>query len=606
MQQVAYGLWKSPITPGQLSTSLRLSEPCWDTDGKSLGWIEGRSDRGVLVVQRAGDAPRDLTADASVRAFVGYGGGDFTLAEGVAYFVAQKDQRIYRQPLKGGAARPITPEFGASCSPTVSPDGRYVAYVHTYEGIDCIAMVDGAGESWPSRLETGRDFYMQPTWSPDGKYLAWVEWDFPNMPWDGSELRVARLQLDSGARPSIKMSSVVAGGNEVSIFQPAFGRDGSLWFVSDESGVGQIYRSETPGATAEMVTDGTGEYSRPAWAHGQRTFGPVPGGGAVAVRSEGGFERLISIGRRGLGQGPLDDYSAIANPTVSPDGSEVAFVGTSGTVPPRVVVSRIDDESVKVIRYSDSEAIAEGALARPRNVSWESFDGELAHGIYYPPAGGISSEMGPPPLVVIVHGGPTSQTVASFSAQAQFLATRGYGVLLPNYRGSTGYGRDYMLKLRGNWGIYDIEDSKSGASHLVSSGEVDGSRLVIMGGSAGGFTCLQSLVLHPGFYCAGVCLFGVSNMFTLASDTHKFEARYLDQLLGPLPDASDVYRERSPIFHADKIVDPLAVFHGDIDRVVPHAQSDSIVASLRARGVPHAYHVYPGEGHGWQIGRAHV
>ena len=239
-------------------------------------------------------------------------------------------------------------------------------------------------------------------------------------------------------------------------------------------------------------------------------------------------------------------------------------------------------------------------LARPEPVQWTSFDGEAAHGLYYPPTSRRFHLDAPPPLIVTIHGGPTSQSTADWTPQAQFFATRGYGVLAVNYRGSTGYGRDYMLKLRRNWGVYDVRDARSGAAWLAEQGRVDGSRLVIAGGSAGGFTVLQSLVEQPGFYRAALCFFGVSNQFLLAEDTHKFEARYSDRLLGPLPEAAAVYRERSPIFHAERIVDPIALFQGEIDRVVPRAQSDAIVASLAARGVPHEYHVYPGEGHGWR------
>jgi len=207
---------------------------------------------------------------------------------------------------------------------------------------------------------------------------------------------------------------------------------------------------------------------------------------------------------------------------------------------------------------------------------------------------------GKPPLVVLIHGGPTSQVTASYNPQAQFLATRGYAVLAVNYRGSTGYGRAYMLKLRQCWGVYDVEDARTGCLALAERGRVDERRRVIMGGSAGGYTVLQSLVSHPGFYTAGVCLFGVANQFTLVQDTHKFEERYSDSLLGPLPEAADLYRERSPVFHADRIKDPVAVFQGDSDQVVPPSQSEEIVGSLRARGVPHEYHLYEGEGHGWR------
>jgi dipeptidyl aminopeptidase/acylaminoacyl peptidase len=253
-----------------------------------------------------------------------------------------------------------------------------------------------------------------------------------------------------------------------------------------------------------------------------------------------------------------------------------------------------------VRRRSDSEAVPPAALSTPQAVSWVSFDGELAHGLYYPPASERFEGTGAPPLIVSVHGGPTSQVSAAWAANTQYLATRGYAVLQPNYRGSTGYGREYMLKLRESWGIYDVQDAKFGAQSLAERGLADPNRLVIMGGSAGGFTVLQSLVELPGFYKAAISMFGVANQFTLASDTHKFEQRYLDSMLGPLPEAAATYRERSPIFHAAKIVDPLAVFQGAIDRVVPREQSDAIVASLQARGIPHEYHVYEGEGHGWR------
>jgi len=601
-QQLMYGLWKSEITPKSLATSLRLSEPCWDTDGRTLAWVEGRSDRGVLVVQDADGGPtRDLTADLSVRAFVGYGGGDFTLSHGAAYFVAQHDQRIYRQELAGGPARPITPGFGAASTPSVSPDGRWLAYVHTYKDVDCIAVVDTAGKHWPARLGAGRDFYMQPCWHPDGTRLAWIEWDHPNMPWDGTELPLVTLGFPEGGLPLAVSAATIAGGKDVAIYQPLFTPDGrAVQYVSDESGWGHVYRRDLASGTVTALTGGTEDYGRPAWNQGQRNIAVTHSGAVVAVRSRLGFETLVAL--TGAAVQPLpgaEAYSAVSHPVASPVGERVACVASSGTVSPRVVVFDLAGKP-SVRRHSAGETVPALRLAQPEPLTWTSFDGEEAHGLFFPPASDRFESAGQPPLIVIVHGGPTSQVVAGWNAQAQFFATRGYGVLQVNYRGSTGYGRDYMLKLRESWGIYDVRDSQMGAQALVDRGRADGSKLVIMGGSAGGFTVLQSLVELPGFYKAGVCLFGVANMFTLASDTHKFEARYLDSMLGPLPEAAALYRERSPIFHAAKIVDPIAVFQGDIDRVVPREQSDSIVASLRARGVPHEYHVYEGEGHGWR------
>ncbi len=601
-EQRMFGLWPSPVTSKNLAAGLRLGEPCWDTDGRTLAWVEGRSDRGVIVVQDGdGGATRDLTpGDMSVRAFVGYGGGDFTLSHGVCCFVGQADQRIYRQELAGGAPRPITPAFGAASTPTVSPDGRWLVYIHTADDQDCIAIVDTAGLHWPARLTSGRDFYMQPTWRPDGEALAWVEWDHPNMPWDGTELRVADLVVPEFGLPVIARNVHIAGGPETAIFQPAFSSDGrSILFVSDETGIGQLYRAPLAGGPAELLTDGTGDFATPAWNQGMRRFAAVGDGRLAALRTKGGFDALVAVDS-GSPLATLESYGALSGPAARPGTAEVALAGSGAAIPSRIIVTDLATGAVDVRRRSDGELVPAAALARAEHVSWRSFDGEEAHGIYYAPASDRFTAAGAPPLIVSVHGGPTSQVKGGWDATAQFFATRGYAVLLPNYRGSTGYGRAYMLKLRESWGIYDVQDSKYGAQSLADRGLADAGKLVIMGGSAGGYTVLQSLVDIPGFYKAAICMFGVSNQFTLASDTHKFEARYSDSLLGALPEAAARYRDRSPIFHANRIVDPVALFQGDIDRVVPRAQSDAIAASLRARGVPHEYHVYEGEGHGWR------
>ncbi len=596
-----YGLWDSPVTPISLAQGLRLGDPTWDSDGRTLVWLEGRSDRGVLVAARDDDpAPRALTSDLSVRAMVGYGGGDFTVAHGNVYFVS--GGRLYRQDLSGGLARAITPAFGALASPKVSPDGRWVLFVHTYEDHDAIGIVDTDGHGWPAKLAHGRDFYMQPCWHPDGDRIAWIAWDHPSMPWDGTELWTARIDLSDGA-PRARDARLIAGGRDTAIFQPEFTPDGEgIAYVSDESGWGQIYLAPVEGEGARRLTDGSGEYGQPAWAQGQSGYVFAATGDIVCIRSEQGFERVQVVDMRtgsvrDLG-GEAAAYTAFDAPAAS-DG-RVAVVASSSRQPPRVVSFDTAGGDARVWARGMGETVPAVAYSEPRAISWPTTGGDTAHGLFFPPQNDRFQSPGRSPLIVLIHGGPTSQVIAGFQPQTQFFTSRGYAVLQVNYRGSTGYGRDYMLKLRGNWGLHDIDDAHGGATYLAERGLSDERKRVIMGGSAGGFTVLQSLVTRPGFYTAGISLFGVSNQFTLASDTHKFEARYLDSMLGPLPETAAVYRERSPIFAAGRIVDPIAVFQGDIDQVVPRAQSDEIVASLKARGVPHEYHVYQGEGHGWR------
>lgn len=598
----AHGLWDSPLSPLALAQGKRLSELAFDSDGRTAVWLEGRGDRGVLVAASQDDpAPRDLTDALSVRATVGYGGGDFCVGGGVVIF--SSGGRLYSQELAGGEPLPITPALGAASSPRLSPDGRWVLFVQSSERKDCLAAVESSGGQWPVKLAQGRDFYMQPRWSPDGAHVAWIAWDHPNMPWDGTELWVGRF-ADADGAPRLAETRCLAGDTETAIFQPEFLGSDELLYISDRGGWGQIYRQPLAGAEAVRVTAGFGEYGRPAWAQGQQAYAVVAGGQRLAaVRSFRGQHtvQLVEIASGETSDLPsLAEYTAVDFIAASPEGSHLGLVASAPRIPQRVLAFDATDGPARTLARATGETVPVAALSQPEAVEWTSFDGETAHGIFYPPAATRFTSPNKPPLVALIHGGPTSQVTLGYNPQAQFLATRGYAVLLVNYRGSTGYGRDYMLKLRQSWGEYDVEDSRTGCEALAQRGLVDEHKRVIMGGSAGGFTVLQSLVTHRGFYTAGVCLYGVANQFTLVQDTHKFEERYSDSLLGPLPEAAALYRERSPVFHADQIKDPVIVFQGDSDQVVPPSQSEEIVASLRARGVPHEYHVFAGEGHGWR------
>jgi dipeptidyl aminopeptidase/acylaminoacyl peptidase len=620
-----YGLWDSPISPASLARGLTFSDVAWDQDG-TLVWRETRSDRGLLVVQEPdGQAVRDLNDEYSVRAGVGYGGGDFTVSSGYVYFAEASSGRLYRQSLSHGIPQPVTPAFGRYASPLLSPDGRWLLFIHTYENQDSLGIVSADGSGWPQPIAMGEDFYMQPAWHPRGDRLAWICWNQPNMPWDGTYLRLGKLHFHPKSPPILEEVQEVAGGENTSIFQPLFSPDGrQLAYVSDESGWWQLFLYDLEKDQVRQLTFAEAEHGMPAWIQGLRTFGFSPDGRLVFVlQNREGFSNLLQIDVASGEQVGVDlelDYTALDQIGVSPrqpaeDTTRIALIASGARTPTRVITldilaedaSGADEEprtlpaaNLQVRRRSSAENIAPEIYAPVEPLTWSGEDGQVVYGLYYPAQHPDFEGIGLPPLIVSIHGGPTSQVRAVFNPKAQFFTTRGYSVLEVNYRGSTGYGREYRDALKGNWGVHDVADAISGASHLVDQGRVDGARLVIMGGSAGGFTVLQALAKYPGFFKAGICLYGVANQFTLVADTHKFEARYSDSLLGPLPEAADVYRDRSPVFHAGNICDPIIVCQGEEDQVVPRDQSDAIVATLRQRGVPHEYHLYPGEGHGFR------
>jgi dipeptidyl aminopeptidase/acylaminoacyl peptidase len=597
------GLWDSPITPLSLGRGITFSDVQWD-DSEALVWREGRSDRGVLVIQPPdGQAPRDLNSDFSVRARVGYGGGDFTVGHGQVYFADAETGRLYGQPLTEGTARPITPAFGTAGAPCLSPNGRWLLFVHSYEGQDVLAVVDAAGKSWPARLVSGENFYMQPCWHPNGRQIAWIAWNHPNMPWDGTWLRTGRLVFVKSGLPGLVEVTNVAGDADTAIFQPQISPAGRwLAYVSDASGWWQLYLYDLEKGEHRQMTHALAEHGEPAWVQGVRTYCFSADGRSVFfIRNQAGMNSLWRLNLADGSETPiqLDGYTALSQPAAAPDGKRVALLASGSNIPSRVVTCDVKG-AVHVWRRSLSEELPKATFSVPQHLSWRGMDGGLAYGLLYLPQNPGFEIAGLPPLIVNVHGGPTSQRMASFIGGVQFFTSRGYAVLDVNHRGSTGYGRAYRNMLRGNWGIYDVQDSVSGAQALVEQKQVDGGKIIIMGGSAGGFTVLKALEDFPGFFKAGICLFGVSNQFTLAMETHKFEARYSDSLLGALPEAAAVWRERSPIFFVDKIIDPMIVFQGEIDNVVPRAQSDEVVASLKRRNIPHAYHLYAGEGHGFR------
>ena len=598
-----YGAWESPISGAAISSGVSLRDVQWNSAGDTIVWWENRGKIGALLAQTGLDAPRELTDKSlNVAGRVGYGGAAFTVGGGQVIFAA--NGRLYKQALGGGAAQAIAPQFGSYAAPTVSPDGNWVAFVHSYENADGIALVDADGEQFPRKLAYGTDFVMQPTWHPAGAHIAFVAWNHPQMPWNGSELRLIQLAVDESGCPYAEAVVTLAGDLDTSIFQPQFSPDGRwLSYVSDATGWGQIYSYDLDAQTHAQLTVNEAEHGAPAWVQGLRAYGWAADSQSIYyLENARGFSSLrrchLETGESEPVSG-LEHYTELAQIAVSPQRPAVAVIASSSSIPPRVI-SLDRQRGERIHRRRQTENLKANQLSSAQAIIWKGDDGGDVHGLYYAPP--IRDEMPPgkPPLVVQVHGGPTSQSAAGYENGVQFFTTRGYAVLQVNHRGSTGYGKAYMNRHRGRWGIYDVADSVAGVRHLAQKGWIDISKAVIMGGSAGGFTVLQSLIDHPGFYKAGICSYGVSNQFGLLMDTHKFEERYSFWLLGELPEAADVYRQRSPVFHADKIQDPILVFQGTDDVVVPQNQSDDIVASLKRRGVPHEYCLFEGEGHGWR------
>ncbi len=608
-----YGLWQSPITSEYLSQGIRISDVQWD-DAGSLVWLESRANQSVCVVKpHDGQAVRDLNSTFSVRARVGYGGGDFSVGKGSVYFVEATSGRIYRQAIEQGVPKALTPAFGSTAAPVLSPDGKWLLYIRSYEDLDSLEVVDAQGVNWPQKLVWGNDFYMQPAWHPDGDRIAWVSWDHPDMPWDATEIWIGKITLPAVGMPSIVNKQLIAGGKQISVFQPEFSPDGRyLAYISDESGWWQLYVYNLQTGDIRQLTSLQAEHAKPAWVQGMRTYAFSPDSRWVL------FIRNLS-GRDSLWMLDLDNgeeacvnidpgYSSLEQISVSKNG--VALIASGGGIPSRVIscelpfrnLEQIENKlyPVKVERRTVSEEFGPQVYSEPQSISWKDVDGDSAFGSYYSPQNPKFTGVGTPPLIVSIHGGPTSQSGSQFNLKAQFFTSRGFAFLDVNYRGSTGYGREYRNKLRGQWGVYDVIDAINGATYLIDQGHVDRERIVIMGGSAGGFTVYKAMEDFPEFFRAGISLYGVSNQFALAADTHKFEAHYNDSLLGPLPQAAKIYRERSPIFFAERIRRPMAIFQGEDDQVVPRRQSDEMVDVLRRNGVPVVYHVYPGEGHGFR------
>jgi dipeptidyl aminopeptidase/acylaminoacyl peptidase len=608
-EQAPYGSWPSPIgielvTSGQM----RQFGGVWLHEDR-VAWLETRpAEGGRLALVAAGpdgEATDLVPPGFNVRSRVHeYGGGACWFHGATAFCSSFDDSRLYRiEP--GSEPRAITPEPAEPnalryADGVVTPAGGTIVCVrerHEPDDVvnELVALpADGSGD--PRVLVSGCNFYSSPRLSPDGRTLAWLQWNHPNMPWDGTELWIGELD-DEG----VKGARRVAGGPDESIFQPEWSPGGVLHFSSDRTGWWNLYAVEDRRTRAIAPVDG--EVGLPQWSFAMRAYAFLGDGRIVRKVADRAVDRLELVDPAdGTVEPVIGPWTEFSSTSFDALGDQVAFAAAGPRDRYAVVVldTRTDDR--RVVRRAFDFELDPDAVSEPRAVEFPTRDGQTAHAFYYPPLS--ATHEGPegelPPLRVMCHGGPTSSTGSALAPSFQFWTSRGIGVVDVNYRGSTGFGRPYRDALRGRWGESDVTDCIDAASHLAEQGEVDPERMWIEGGSAGGYVVLCALSIYPGVIAAGVSYFGVADMEAFVDTTHKFEARYLDTLIGPYPERADLYRERSPVHHVDRIDRPLLLLQGLDDRVVPPSQSEIMVEALQRKGIPYAYLPFEGEGHGFR------
>ncbi len=610
------GSWDSPIGSADLVRgALRLSAPRL-VDG-NLFWLEGRPSEGGRQVVMTGALSRSgglgnlqeaSPGGVNVRTRVHeYGGGEYAVWRDRLFFVDDSDGRIHAGRVSGPTA-PITPAGSCYADLVPSPDGRWLVAVEERPRPDgepenrliAIALaesvqpasVEALGE--PRVVASGHDFYASPVFAENGLRLAFLGWDHPNMPWNGTLLEVVQWAQD-GPRSDPRR---VAGGPTESLFQPRFAIDGALYVVSDRSGWWNVVRIGDSGPTPIHVEQA--EFGQPQWVFGLSRWAFLDEHEILASATRDGCDVLSRIGiESGRGREWPSGFSSIGG-LDSSDGWVTCIAGSS-TEASGLYVWRIDDESPRCVRESAPFEIPEPVVSRAEARQFNSTDGRSTHAFVYMPCS-ETNQASPGerfPLLVKSHGGPTAATSSALDPRIQFWTSRGFAVADVNYSGSSGYGRAYRGRLEGEWGIVDVEDCVAVARALAEDGLVDKDRLAISGGSAGGFTTLCALTFHDAF-AAGASHYGIGDLESLARDTHKFESRYTDWLVGPLPEKRDLYIERSPIHHHERLNCPVIFFQGLEDRVVPASQAEAMVAVLARRGIPHAYVPFEGEQHGFR------
>jgi len=623
LRTAPYGSWASPITSDLIvASSIGLGGV--SIDGSDVYWIESRPQeqgRSVIVRCSLDGRQADVTppmtqggpAAFNVRNRVHeYGGGAYLVSRGVVYSCNDADQRLYRQergdrpvPITEASRKPRGLRYADGVIDTVRGRMVWVCEDHqtrSDQPINSLVDIPIDGSRPQRTLVSGSDFYAAPRLSPDNTLVAWLEWHHPNMPWDGTDLWVGRFATDG----TIAEKKKVAGGDGESICQPEWSPDGVLYFVSDRSGWWNLYRVVgdplgTNGA-AEAVYPLAAEFGSAQWSFRQSRYAFASAQRLICSYSHSGSTSLAAVDLGTLAVTPIaTEFTDIGS--VCADAEHVYFVGASSTHFPVIVRLSPASGQIAILKSSNAEddRAYDGYLSIAQPIEFPTENGLTAFALFHPPVNrdfkAPAGEL--PPLIVRSHGGPTSGFSSALDWGVQYWTSRGFAVLNVNYGGSTGYGRAYRERLRGQWGIVDVDDCINGAKYLAATGRVDGKRMAIRGGSAGGYTTLCALTFHNVFK-TGASYYGISDLEALAKDTHKFESRYLDGMIGPYPARRDLYIERSPVHFADRLSVPIAFFQGAEDAIVPPNQAEAMVVALTAKGVPFQYLLFDGEQHGFR------
>jgi dienelactone hydrolase len=604
-QMARYGSWQSPLSAERaVAAGIGLGDVSFD--GDCVLWQESRpaeKGRNVIMLRTADGALQELNpAPFNARTRVHeYGGRAYLMHGGVLFFSDFADQRLLRVDRRQ-APRPITPEGPALRYADLCADAQRgllwcVREDHRDGGEphNVLVALQDQGDAQGGRIVAeGHDFYAAPRLSPDGKQLAWLCWNHPDMPWDGCELWLAEVDAQGGLQHARRL----AGNRDEAVQQPQWSPDGRLHFISDRSGWWNLYRWSDHGT--EALCPMQAEFGQPFWNFGLCTYAFASARQLVCCVSRNAVSQLAVLDTSSLQLAPIDTpFSSFGN-LAAADG-RVLFTGASPLQATSVGLLRLDDGGIEILRRGSSIDADPDYTSVAQAIEFPTSGGLSAHAFFYPPRNRDfqAPPLDKPPLLVMGHGGPTSMAVNAYRAGVQYWTSRGFAVLDVNYGGSSGFGRAYRQRLDSGWGVVDVMDCIRGAHFLVQRGDVDGRRLIIRGGSAGGYTALSALTFHDTFAC-GASLYGIGDLETLAKDTHKFEARYLDRLVGPWPEARELYLARSPIHHLDGLKCPLILLQGAADTVVPPEQARRMHAALKARGVPVAYLEFEGEQHGFR------